>query len=225
MSKFSQPTLFLHIVNQLFTATFSNAQVTRDKLAEFYPKRFRYNILQVNNFFHAAVKTLKATSTSGGMITDKEILYFQFKIYKKIKTPDEWTSYILFLEATIASNAGYLLDTLFNEVQSKYTNLSNQSLWHPSDKTPEEQSLAMVAQQQLNKPKGLSSAKKESASKSPSRTKIRRKRKRGPHSHTRKVNVVTQSNGMVRHITTVQPTTNVAIGTLTKSRNTTLTRR
>ena len=51
------PTLFFHIVNQLFTATFSNAQATRDKLAEFHPKRFRYDILQVNNFIRAAVKT------------------------------------------------------------------------------------------------------------------------------------------------------------------------
>ena len=143
------PTLFFHIVNQLFTATFSNAQATRDKLAEF-------------------------------TITDQEILYFQFKIYKKIKAPAEWTSHILFLEATIASNAGYLPDTLFNEVQSKYTNLSNQGLWRPSDKTPEEQTLAMVAQQQQNKPKGSSSPKKESSSKLSSKDKDKEKEKKGP---------------------------------------------
>ena len=69
------PMLFFHIVNQLFTATFSNAQATRYKLAEFHPKRFRYDILQVNNFIHAAVKTLKAASTSGGMITDQEFVF------------------------------------------------------------------------------------------------------------------------------------------------------
>ena len=174
------PTLFFHIVNQLFTATFSNAQATRDKLAEFHPKRFRYDILQVNNFIRAAVKTLKAASTSGGTITDQEILYFQFKIYKKIKAPAEWTSHILFLEATVASNAGYLPDTLFNEVQSKYTNLSNQGLWRPSDKTPEEQTLAMVAQQQQTKPKSLSSSKKESSSKSSSKDKDKEKEKKEP---------------------------------------------
>ena len=174
------PTLFFHIVNQLFTATFSNAQATRDKLAEFHPKRFRYDILQVNNFIRAAVKTLKAASTSGGTITDQEILYFQFKIYKKIKAPAEWTSHILFLEATVASNAGYLPDTLFNEVQSKYTNLSNQGLWRPSDKTPEEQTLAMVAQQQQTKPKSSSSSKKESSSKSSSKDKDKEKEKKEP---------------------------------------------
>ena len=219
------PTLFFHIVNQLFTAMFSNAQATRDKLAEFHPKRFRYDILQVNNFICAAVKSLKAASTSGGTITDQEILYFQFKIYKKIKAPAEWTSHILFLEATIASNAGYLPDTLFNEVQIKYTNHSNQGLWRPSNKTPEEQTLAMVVQQQQNKPKGSSSPKKESTSKSPSKDKDMEKEKKGPHLHTRKVNWVTQSNGMVRHISTVPPTTNTAIGTPSKSRNAILTRR
>ena len=142
------PVLFFHIVNQLFTATFSNAQATCDKLSEFHPKWFTYDILQVNDFIHAAVKTLQAASTSGGTITKQEILYFEFKIYKKIKAPAEWTSHILFLEATMASQPHYLPDTLFNEVQSKYTNLTNQGLWHPSDKTPEEPALAMVAQQQ-----------------------------------------------------------------------------
>ena len=78
----------------------------------------------------------------------QEILYFLFKIYKKIKAPAEWISHILFLKATTASQPHYLPDTLFNEVQSKYTNLTNQGLWHPSSKTLEEQTLAMVAQQQ-----------------------------------------------------------------------------
>ena len=32
------PKLFFHIVDQLFMATFSNAQVTRDQLSDFYPK-------------------------------------------------------------------------------------------------------------------------------------------------------------------------------------------
>ena len=57
------------------------------------------------------------------------------------------------------------------------------------------------------------------------KTKIRRKRRKGPHLHIRKVNLVTQNNGTVRHITTVLPTTNTAIGTPTKSRNAIHTRR
>ena len=82
------------------------------------------------------------------MITDQEILYFQFKVYKKIKAPAGWTTHILFLESTIASTLGYTPETLFNEMQAKYTTLLDQGLWKPSDKTPEEQTLAMVAQQQ-----------------------------------------------------------------------------
>ena len=52
------PMPFCHIVNQLFAATFLNAQATHDKLAEFHPKHFKYNILQVNNNIWTAIKTL-----------------------------------------------------------------------------------------------------------------------------------------------------------------------
>ena len=142
------PSLFFHVVSQLFTATFSNAQATCDNLSDFHPKRFRYDVIQVNNYISSTVMTLKAASSTRGMITDQEFLYFQFKIYKKIKAPVEWTTHILFLESTAAGTPGYTPETLFNETQSKYTTLLNQGLWKPSDKTPEEQTLSMVAQQQ-----------------------------------------------------------------------------
>ena len=53
-------------------------------------------------------------------------------------------------------------------------------MWRPSDKAPEEQSLAIVAQQQQNKPKGSSSPKKEASSKSSSKDKDKEKDKKGP---------------------------------------------
>ena len=140
--------LFFHVVSQLFTTTFSNAQATCDNLLDFHPKRFRYDAIQVNNYISSAMMTLRAASSAGGMITYQEILYFQFKVYKKIKAPVEWTMHILFLDSTVASTPGYTPETLFNEMQAKYTTLLNQGLWKPSDKTPEEQTLAMVAQHQ-----------------------------------------------------------------------------
>ena len=142
------PSLFFHVVSQLFTATFSNAQATRDNLSDFHPKRFQYDVIQVNNYISSTVMTLQAASSAGGTITDQDILYFQFKVYKKIKAPTEWTTHILLLESTVTSTPGYTPETLFNETQAKYTTLLNQGLWKPSDKTPEEQTLAMVAQQQ-----------------------------------------------------------------------------
>ena len=39
----------------------------------------------------------------------------------------------------MASNLTYESDTLFNETQTKSTNLLNQGLWCPSDKTPDQQ--------------------------------------------------------------------------------------
>ena len=97
------PSLFYHVVSPLFTATFSNAQATHDNLSDFHPKWFKYDIIQVNNYISSAVMTLKAASSAGATITDPEILYFQFKVYKNIKAPAEWTTHILFLESTVAS--------------------------------------------------------------------------------------------------------------------------
>ena len=82
-----RPKLFFHIVNQLFTATFLNAQATHEKLLEFHPKGIKYDILQVNNYIHVEVKTLCVASSAGGAIMEQEILYFQFKIYKKGQVP------------------------------------------------------------------------------------------------------------------------------------------
>ena len=164
------PSLFYHVVSQLFTATFSSAQATQDNLADFHPKQFRYDVIQVNNYISSAMMTLKAASSAGGTITDQEILYFQFKVYKKIKAPAEWTTHILFLESTIASTPGYTPETLFNETQAKYTTLLNQGLWKPSDKTPEEQILAMVVQQQQAKKSPNNSTKSKPSSGQSSKT-------------------------------------------------------
>ena len=158
------PSLFYHVVSQLFMATFSDAQATRDNLSDFHPKRFRYDVIQVNNYISSAVMTLKAAASAGGTITDQEILYFQFKVYKKIKAPAEWTMHSLFLVSTVASTPGYTPETLFNETQAKYTTLLNQGLWKPSDKTPEEQTLAMVAQQQQAKKSPNNSTKSKPTS-------------------------------------------------------------
>ena len=145
------PSLFYHVVSQLFTATSSNAQANHDNLSDFHPERFKYDIVQVINHISSTIMTLNAASLASGTITNQEILYFQFKVYKKIKAPAEWTTHILLLESMVASIPGDTPDTPFNETQAKYTTLLNQGLWQPSDKTPEEQTLAMVSQQQLAK--------------------------------------------------------------------------
>ena len=87
--------LFFHMVSQLFTATFSNTQATCDNLSDFHPKKLRYDVIQVNNYICSTVMTLKTASSAGGTITNQEILYFQFKVYKKVKAPAEWTTHIL----------------------------------------------------------------------------------------------------------------------------------
>ena len=91
-------------------------------------------------------------------------------VYKKIKALAKWTTHILFLESTVASTPGYTPETLFNETQAKYTTLLNQGLWRPSDKTLEEQTLAMVAQQQQTKKSSNNSTKSKPNSGQSSKT-------------------------------------------------------
>ena len=66
------PTLFFDIVKHLSMETFSNPQAMWDKLSEFHPKHFKHDIFQVNNYIQAAVKTLYATSSASGTITNQE---------------------------------------------------------------------------------------------------------------------------------------------------------
>ena len=213
--------LFYHMVSQLFTATFSNAQVTRDNLADFHPKWFRYDVIQVSNYISSTVMTLKAASSTRGMITDQEILYFQFKVNKKIKAPAEWTTHILFLESTVASTPGYTPETLFNETQAKYMTLLNQGLWKPSDKTPEEQTLAMVAQQQQAKRSPNNPMKPKPSSRRS--TKTMEKDKKNPPFATSpgKLGDTKQWNGKTYYW--CLPTTSTPTGIHTKWRSATLT--
>ncbi|KAL7561437.1 hypothetical protein ACA910_009293 [Epithemia clementina (nom. ined.)] len=139
------PTLLFHLITNLLTSTFSSAQATREQLSAFHPKRVKYDIPQVNAYIRSAVKTLRSAGTSTTTITDAEILYYQFKIYKRIKAPAEWTSKLLFLENVAASTPNYSPDTLFNKVQSHHQTLVDSNLWRPSDRSPEEQAIAMAA--------------------------------------------------------------------------------
>ena len=215
--------LFYHVVSQLFTATFSNAQVACDNFLDFHLKQFKYDVIQVNNYISSTVMTLKAASSAGGTITNQEILYFQFKVYKKIKAPAEWTTHILFLESMVASTPNYTPETLFNETQAKYMSLLNQGLWRPSDKTPEEQTLAMVAQQQQAKKSSNNSTKSKPNSGQSSKTTEKDKRALFLPIHL--ANWATLSSGTARHTTGALPTTNTPIGIHTRWRNATPTKR
>jgi hypothetical protein len=136
------PILLHNVLNATFTATFSSAQSTRDNLANFDPKRLKYDIPQINNTIRVAIKKIR----SAGAVTDQEIFHFQFKIYKRIKSPAEWPSYLMHLENNIGTNPAYNPDRLFTDVENQHSKLVNQGLWKPADRSPEEQAIAMIAQ-------------------------------------------------------------------------------
>ena len=217
------PSLFYHVVSQLFTATFSNAQATQDNLADFHPKWFWYDVIQVNNYISSTVMTLKAASSAGRTIADQEILYFQFKVYQKIKALAEWMTHILFLESTVASTPGYTPETLFNETQAKYKTLLNQGLWKPSDKPPEEQTVAMVAQHQQAKKSPNNPTKSKPSSGQSSKT--TEKDKKSLHLPTHQANWATRNSGMEKPTAGAQQITSTPTGIHTKWKSATPTRK
>jgi hypothetical protein len=136
------PTLFFKVANETATATFSSAQATRDQIWNLCPSRFKYNIPAINNFLKLATKKLLAAQQQ---VSEQEISYFQFKTYKKIRSPAEWTTRILFLENQMASTPGYNTSRLYTDVEEHYKKLVSDGLWKPSDKSPEEQALSMMS--------------------------------------------------------------------------------
>jgi hypothetical protein len=160
------PTLLHILTSDIFRATFSSAQSTRDQLSLLQPSRYKYDVKAINNVIRAAVKTLRA---GVGTINNPEIFYYQFKIYKRIKAPLEWTSKILMLENTVSMDPTYTPETLYADVEAHYDKLLADHLWKPSERSPEEQIVAMTAlkkqgqgkQQQQQSQKGKQGKGKE----------------------------------------------------------------
>jgi hypothetical protein len=136
------PTLLYCILTATFTATFSSAQSTRENLSNFEPRRLKYDVPQINSAIRVAIKK----NRSAGPVNNQEIFHYQFKIYKKIKSPTEWTSYLMHLENTVGTNTTYTPEQLYTDVENHHSKLVNQGVWKPSDRSPEEQAVAMIAQ-------------------------------------------------------------------------------
>ena len=155
------PTLLYNILTSTFTATFSSAQSTRENLSTFEPRRVKYNVPELNSAIRLAVQKIR----SAGEVMNQEIFHYQFKIYKKIKSPTEWSSYLMHLENTIGTNHAYTPDQLYTDVENQYNKLVNQGLWKPADRFPEQQAIAMIAQTKATTDAAKEKADKEKAAK------------------------------------------------------------
>ena len=98
------PTLFYKLVFTTYTSSFSSAQSVRNQLYLFRPKKLKYEIPSINNFIRLAIKKLRASAGTNAAVANPEIFYFQYKIYRHIKSPLEWTNKLLFLENSQAAN-------------------------------------------------------------------------------------------------------------------------
>ena len=161
------PLLFFKLVYATYTASFSSAQSVRNQLFVFHPKKVKYDVTNINNFIRLAIKKLRSAAGENAAVANSEIFYHQYKIYRKIKSPVEWTSKLLFLENANAANADYTPEDLFRDTEEYFCKLSDEGRWRPSDKTPEETAMAMVATQKKGGGDDKDSDKKKGDKKSP----------------------------------------------------------
>ena len=155
------PLLFYKLVSMTQETTFIQANAMRDQLNTLHPKKYSYNIKSTNEFIHRALRVMRAASEDGRSPSRQEALYFIFGAYKKIKSPPEWVQTIQFYENQMASTPALANEeTLYEKAEALQQKISKSSTgWKPSDKSPEEQVIAMMAD---GKGKGKSNNRRSS---------------------------------------------------------------
>jgi len=143
------PLMLWKLVTMSNETTFYQANAMRDQLHVLHPKRFSYDIQATNDFIRKALRVMRAASGDGATPGRQEALYFIFSAYKKIKTPEEWSRTIQFYENQLyADPANATKEALYEKGEALQQKIAKSPEgWHPSDKSPQEQVIAMLAEQ------------------------------------------------------------------------------
>lgn len=139
------PFLFYKVMKESFTATFTHAQATRILLMNLQPKKYSYDVLKVNEQVRISLDAIKVASAQGQGVNNQEALFILFEIYKRIKVPRSWVAHISYLESRAGMETDYKYSALMNEAARKYQELRDKNEWKASDKAPDEQILALIA--------------------------------------------------------------------------------
>jgi hypothetical protein len=138
------PTLFFALVESTFTATFIHAQSLRHALQTLHPKRFNYDIDKLHAYIRVALQAIRAGS-NGQPVSEPEILFYLFNSYKKIQAPATWASHVQVMQSLISRTPNYTSVDLMAEAARTYSQLRDLGEWKPSDKSPADQVMAMMA--------------------------------------------------------------------------------
>ena len=82
------PMLFLTLINQTYTATFSHLQNIREILLNIKPKAYQFDIIKTNSAIHTYVQMIQGGPSTVTML-EAETMFYTFKAYKSIKAPSE----------------------------------------------------------------------------------------------------------------------------------------
>ena len=175
------PTLFHHLAKKTQQATFAQAISTRNNLATVHPKRFGYDIRALHSFITHGVGVMRAAADNANAVADHEVQYFLFAAYERIKAPIQWVQTIIFYKNQ-AANDSWTATDLMAKVEALQNDLDTKGQWKPSDVSPDELVVSMLAQTK-SKGKGKdnkSNKDKDNASKSANKDKEVKAKPRPP---------------------------------------------
>ena len=138
------PTLFLTLINQTYTATFSHSQNIREMLSNIKPKAYQFNIIKMNSTIRTYVQMIKGGPNTVTM-SEAEMMFYTFKAYKSIKAPSEWTQHVLHLETKAGKQTSFKLENVMDSAQKKFSDLKTQNNWKPSNKSPDKHLVLLLA--------------------------------------------------------------------------------
>jgi len=95
----------------------------------------------MNEYINGVFQQQDATDSS---LSDQEKLFYLFQAYQRIRSPNEWVSYVDSIKADFDRGNAMTPRQLIESVESKYNMLKDESKWKPSDKTVQEEFIAMV---------------------------------------------------------------------------------
>jgi hypothetical protein len=137
------PTLFFRLMQAAHTTTFSHQFTIRERLMKLSPKAFNYDIKSMNVHVQGELQVLSA---SGHPLSDNEIIFLLFRAYSTIKTPHEWVSFVDNVKNRYELDGQLKPAKLMDDMESKFQSLKDDKRWKPSDKSLEEDFVAMISE-------------------------------------------------------------------------------
>lgn len=140
------PSIFVRVVHNTFPDLLHQALAARENLLSLHPKKYSYNIKSITGYLRVQFNLIEGSSDHPMSEIDK--IFYSKRVLEQIKTPAEFASYMQLQFSKAGDDPNYKASTLMLKAEAKEAEIKNPdpSKWTASDRTPQEQVLAMMTQ-------------------------------------------------------------------------------